>query len=346
MDIFDTLTLIPVLRVQKPPTTYWLDNFMKQTITFDSEEIFFDVIVEYRRLAPFVSPNVQGRVMKETGFSTKTFRPAYVKPKHVLTPQRAIPRMAGEQIGGSMSMEQRLMALVAFNLQLEKEMTMRRWDWMACQAITTGFVTVAGDDYPTVTVDFGRDPSLDIVLTGAALWSAPTTANPLNDIDDARITAFNLSRQPINRLTFGLEAWYYFKQAPGVLQTLNDFFRGSASVFNTVTSEPGPYEYKGSLSGFNGSGQLDLWTYNDYYEDDNNNSVLYMPTNVVIGTGNGMEGFRAFGAIQDIQAGLVATDMYPKMWDKEDPSVRMMMTQSAPLMIPKQPNASFTLTVC
>jgi hypothetical protein len=101
MEIFDTLTLMEVLRVQRPPTTYWLDSFFPRTVTFQTEEILFDTVIDTRRLAPFVAPNVQGRVMREQGYSTKTFRPAYAKPKHVVTPQRAIPRRAGETITGS-----------------------------------------------------------------------------------------------------------------------------------------------------------------------------------------------------------------------------------------------------
>jgi hypothetical protein len=345
MDIYDTNTLLPVLRIQRPPTTYWLDNFFPNEVTFDTEEIYFDVMLEPRRLAPFVAPNVQGRMMRETGFNTKSFKPAYLKPKHAVTPQRAIPRMAGEAITGTMSLEERRLAIIANCMLLEKNMCMRRWDWMGAQAIINGRVTVVGDDYPSVTVDFGRDPSLDIVLTGTACWNQPTTAAPLADIQSARTIAFNLSRQPITRLTFGTEAWSSFIAVPEILQTLNDFFRGSASTFNTVTTDPGPFEYMGRLAGFGGAGGLDLYRYNDFYEDDSGTTQPYMPANVVTGTGVGIEGFRAFGAVMDADAGLVPVDMFPKMWRNPDPSVDYCMTQSAPLMVPKQPNASFAITV-
>jgi hypothetical protein len=344
LGIYDTLTMLDVLRVQKPPTTYWLDNFFQETAAFETAQIFFDEVIDVRRLAPFVSPNVQGRVMREDPFNTKAFRPAYVKPKHVLTPERGLPRMPGEQPLGTLSIQQRIELLMARNLKLESDMIWRRWDWMACAAIVTGGVTVAGDDYPAQFVNFGRDASLDIVLTGAATWDNPTTAKPLSDIMSARQDAFNLSRQPINRLTFGVNAWAAFAQIPEVLQTLNDFYRGSNSVFNTVTNVPGPYEFKGSLAGYNGAGTLDLWMYNDEYEDDTGTTQPYMDPNLVVGTGNAVQGIKCYGAIMDMES-LVATDVFPKSWIKEDPSVRMMMTQSAPLMLPKQPNASFSMLV-
>ena len=345
MEIFDTLTLMEVIRVQKPPTTYWLDAFFPTTVTFETEEILFDTVVDMRRLAPFVAPNVQGRVMREIGYSTKTFRPAYTKPKHVVTPQRAIPRMAGETITGSMSLAERYNAIVAENMRLEKEMILRRQDWMACQAIVNGAVTVVGDDYPSVTVDFGRDASLSSILTGAALWSAVSTANPLADITSARQASFNIGRTPIDRLTFGLTAWSWFTQNAAVKDLLSTLYRGSDTTFNRAVPDAAPYQFMGALMGQGGAGRLDLYTYNDMYEDDQFVAQPYMDQSTVVGTGSGLKGIRCFGAIQDHRAGLVATDMFPKMWDIEDPSATYTMTQSAPLMVPAQPNGSFRLKV-
>jgi hypothetical protein len=53
-----------------------------------------------RRLAPFVSPKVAGRIVQEKGYSTYTFKPAYIKIKTRIDPSAKITRAAGEQIGG------------------------------------------------------------------------------------------------------------------------------------------------------------------------------------------------------------------------------------------------------
>jgi hypothetical protein len=63
----------------------------------------------------------------------------------------------------------------------------------------------------------------------------------------------------------------------------------------------------------------------------------------VIGTGGSLNGTRCYGAIRDKRAGLAAMSLFPKMWDQEDPSVTYTMTQSAPLMVPGNPNNSFRL---
>lgn len=343
MDIFDTLTLLGVLRVQKPPTTYWLDSFFPRTVTFLTEEIMFDTVIEPRRLAPFVAPNVQGRVMKRQGFSTKTFRPAYTKPKHIVDPSQVFTRTAGEAIAGSLSPDDRYNARVAENLALEKTSIVRLWDWMAARAVVDGAVTVAGDDYPSVTVDFGRDAGLSVQLTGTARWSQIATADPLTDIDHLRQLAFTLGRGAITRVTFGLNAWGYFVQNERVKTLLNTLYRGSETSFNTALTDPAPYNLMGVLMGQGGAGRLELYTYNDKYEDENGTEQPYMDQDTVVGTGPNIAGIQCFGAIRDRKAGLAAMDMFPRMWDNEDPSVTYTMTQSAPLMVPSTPNGSFKI---
>jgi hypothetical protein len=338
-EIYNTAELIEVLRVQQGIPTYWL-NYFPRVITSDREEIVFDQITDgTRRLAPFVAPNVQGRVLREKGYTTKTFRPAYVKPKHVVDPSRAIPRLAGEAIGGEMSMQERYDAVVAENLRMEKVMIQNRLEWMGCRALVDGSVVVVGEDYPAVTVDFGRDPSLSMVVTGGAT----TWADPLKDIEDQRRKVNRLASSTITRLTFGLDAWDRFSENPKVQALLDTRYRGSDTVYNTAVPDATPYEFRGIISGQNGIGRLELYTYSAQFEDETGTLTDMLDSNTVVGTGPGIDGVRCFGAIRDKRAGLQALEMFPKMWDVEDPSATYTMTQSAPLMVPAQPNGSFTI---
>jgi hypothetical protein len=65
----------------------------------------------------------------------------------------------------------------------------------------------------------------------------------------------------------------------------------------------------------------------------------------VVGTGPQLRGTRCFGAIMDKKAQLRSLELFPKMWDQEDPSQTFTMTQSAPLMVPGEPNGSFRIKV-
>ncbi len=108
---------------------------------------------------------------------------------------------------------------------------------------------------------------------------------------------------------------------------------------------PPSFEFRGVLQGANGQGRLEVYTYNEQYEDENDVTQSIMNTYSVVGTGNNLRGVRCYGAIRDKRAGLQALPLFPKMWDQEDPSATFVMTQSAPLMVPVNINNSFVATV-
>lgn len=343
-NLYNTATLLDVIRVQPVVSSYWLDSFFGRSIAFDTEEIMFDKVTNIRRIAPFVSPVVQGRVMRTRGYETRTFRPAYTKPKHIVDPNRAFVRMAGEGIGGEMSPAQRWNAAIAENMREEREAIERLWNWMAAMAVIHGRVTVEGEDYPTQVVDFGRDASLLLTQTGTARWGE-SAADPLADIALMRRRAFEKSGTGITRLTMGLEAFDRFIQDQKVkdLMQVRNVERTSQTAISALVSQDVPYEFQGVLAGGNGQARVEIYTYNEMYEDADGNSIPFMSTYDVVGTGPALQGTRCYGAIRDKRAGLQSVPMFPKMWDQEDPSITYTMTQSAPLMVPAQPDNSFRI---
>ncbi len=87
----DTVELLGIIAVQDSISSFWLGLFPDQ-INFETQEIMFDMVTDgTRELAPFVAPNVQGRILRSQGYTTKTFKPAYVKPKHVVEPRAGPP---------------------------------------------------------------------------------------------------------------------------------------------------------------------------------------------------------------------------------------------------------------
>jgi len=343
-DLYSTAALLGVVRVIPVESQYWLDNFFGRQINFTEEQIMFDRIETNRRIAPFVSPVVQGRVMRSQGYETRAFRPAYAKPKHIVDPNRVFARQAGEDLGGSTTPAQRWNAAVVENIAEERRVLQRLFNWMAAMAVIHGKVTITGEDYPTQVVDFGRDPRLTRILAGTARWGEPD-AKPLDDIKELRTIGYQKSGSVLNRLTMGIEAFDRFFAS----QDVKDLLKGdqrvttSDSQLSALGSTDTPYEYRGVLQGANGQGRVEIYTYNEQYEDAAGNTVDYMSPYDVIGTGGGIQGVRCFGAIRDKRAGLQALPIFPKMWDQEDPSLTYTMSQSAPLMVPANTNNSFRI---
>lgn len=335
---YTTHDLLQMVRTIRNPSSFWLDTYFKSQINFTDRYIDFDVVDETKRLAPFVAPTVQGRVISQEGFATKRFAPAYVKPKGVVDPSRLVERTAGEPYTGSLTPAQRRDVVVADMVRKYKNMIFRRWEWMASQAALYGQVTVAGEDYPTVTVSFGRDAGQTDVLTGTDAWDDPASS-PLEDIERMVNQTHQLSGYATRGVIMGTEAWAAFIKHDDVKELL-ETRRGSTSTAETGPGGGEVIELKGTF------GKHNVWVYNDIYEDDTGTSQPFMdPRDVFAASAEGFQGVRCFGAILDKRAGYQALDIFTKMWEQEDPSVEYLLMQSAPLMVPKNPNASWRMRV-
>lgn len=335
-DLFTTNVLITAVQSLILPQSFLLDRFFPQVQTEDSEEIHFDVVDKTRRLAPFVSPVVAGRVVASQGFTTKTFKPAYIKDKRVFDANRPFKRSSGEQIGGSLAPAQRLARLVAQDIADQAEMITRRLEVMAAEALRTGAVTISGDDYPTANVSFTRDASLTVTLTGATRWGQ-TSINPLNSLQDwSQLVLQKSGAMPVD-VVMPVDVWKVFRTDPEVQKRL-DQFRGSSTLTQNAQISEGAV-FMGVIDGFN------IFVYAGWYINDVGAEVAILPAGTVLMGSGQIEGVRAFGAIRDIDAGLQPLAMFPKSWTDQDPSVRYLLMQSAPLTVPTRVNASFAATV-
>ena len=344
-DLYSSYDLLEVVRVQKSIPKFWLQFFPGQ-INATTDEIALDKVSDnYKKLAPFVAPNVQGRVMKKDGYTTVSFRPAYVKPKDVVDPSTDLVRQPGEAFAtGSLSPEARRNAVMAFLLGRQRIVIDNRIEWMAAKAIIDGKVTVVGEDYPAVTVDFRRDAALTITLTGGALWSAGT-ATPAADIMTARRAINDKCGAVGNRVVFGPSAWanFYAKELTGANNTLlNTQIRGSETTVSFLRDGFEGVEYMGTYKGSNGAG-FECWVYTAKYEDDAGVMQDILDPNKVVIVAPDVRGVQCYGAIRDKRAGFQSLKYFPKNWEVEDPSVEYVMTQSAPLMVPVQPNATASI---
>lgn len=336
IEAYETSELLTVVENLPPVQSYWLDLYFNRQFNSDSEWIDLDLIDRGRRLAPFVAPNVQGQPMVSQRDYTRRFKPAYIKPKDPVDPARAMVRRAGEQWGGSLSPQEREDLIVADIFRVHDESIRRRWEWMACEAIKFGQVTVEGENYPSRTVVFGRASTHTVTLSGTARWNQ-TGSDPIADIT-AWAVLMQRSGRPARRLTMGVNASVSFFSNAKVKE-LFETRRGSTFTAESRIASGETAVYHGTLPG-----GIELWTYHDFYENNDGTEIEFLDANAVVLTGN-PEGVRAFGAIMDSRAGYQPLAMFPKMWYSEDPSGLFAMTQSAPLMIPTRPNSTLYAVV-
>lgn len=349
LDIYDLVTLIEVQRRTKTAPRFWLETFFKRQINFDSDWIMFDKVYgDDRKLAPFVVPNVAGRPQRLDGYESMRFKPAYSKQKDVVDYTMHIERVAGEALGGTLSIEQRRNVIIATLLASQKVKMQNTNNWLAARAIIDGKVTIKGEDYPTTLVDFRRDASLTTVLTGAAKWDTGT-GTPLADLKDSRMNANELSGARISRNVFGANAWELFAQRVDLKDMMNADNRGAGQQTNVTLINDGygdSIEYMGSIGGASGQGKIECWVDTSRFIDPETGlEEYYLDQNTVVGVSDMVNGVRCFGAIMDADAGFRSLETFFKNWRNQDPSQEYLLSQSAPLMVPKEPNATYSIKV-
>lgn len=335
--MYETAQLLGLYREVAPRQTYFRDLAFPQVLNFTDEFVDFEKIREGRKLAPLVLPTSQGRPIYSEASQQARVKPAYVKPKDPISPSRMIKRRAGEGLmdANRLTPAQRFAAILGDILRSHREAIDRREEWMACQALCYGKVTLTDPDYPTRVVDFQRDATHTVTLTGGQRWGQ-SGVEPLDDtqtwVDRVRRAAFG---GPTNRLTIGANVVKPLLDSERVQKQLDLNTRGTNADLNTGLRSGEYIEYLGKLGP-----NLELVVNSDYYEQGDGTAVPYMDPDSVLLTGPNIQGVRCFGAILDDEAGFSALSAFPKMWRQKDPSAVFVMTQSAPLPVPVNPNNS------
>lgn len=339
ISLYDTATLLGVMEEMEPASTYFRDMLYTSVVTSDNEYIDFEKITNDRKLAPFVTPLAQGKPIYDRTSNVTRLKPAYIKPKDSVTAARMLRKQPGQLLNPTtQNPGARMDAVVADIMSYHRTAIERRWEWMAAQAALTGKVLLSGEDYEEHEVDFGRASDHTVVLTGADAWD-DAGADPITDLNDWIERVQNAEfGGPVDRVTFGAGAWRVFSRNSEVRKQLDTQVRGTEANFKTglVTGEN--VKFMGRI------GFVELWLNTDYYEVDGV-ATKFMGTNDVFLSGPNMRGVQAFGAILDKGADLRPLPIFPKMWNQEDPSVTFVMSQSAPLFIPVNPNATLLATV-
>lgn len=344
MDIYGTGYLNRVVGSLKRTPAFILNTYFTQVETSYSETVFFDVEIDgkKRRLAPVVHPLVEGKVVESAGYETKSLKPAYIKDKRVHDSQRPFRREAGEQIGTGQELtpQQRRELAIRRDLRDQVDILTRRMEVWAVEAVRTGKVTVnmqmPDGKEKTVVVDFGRDSAQTVTLTSGNLWS-DSDVSPIEDLEDWALQTLQKSGSSVRNIVMDPDAWRAFRSKTDLEKRL-DLRRVQSGQIN-LGMLPDHVQYKGS------DGTFDYWVYADWYLDDGDTTeTVMLPSGTVLGIGD-MEGVRHFGAIKDEEAGFQAMEYFSKSWVQKDPSVRFLLMQSAPLVVPYRPNAAFCANV-
>lgn len=348
---YDTNTLVLVVPNLKRAESFLLDKFFPNIIVSDSEFVSIDIDIGKRRIAPFVSPLVEGKIVEQRRMQTNIFKPAYIKDKRAPDLRKPIRRMIGERIGGELSGPERELANIEQEMTDQVDILTRRLEWMAAQALLNATVTITGEGFPSVLIDFGRDSTLSVSLSAGVQWTpaniASGAASPTTNIEGWQRQILKKSGATVTDIVFSTSAWEGFIADPLLKGAI--YYPRMGESGNVI--DPGARIERGAVH--KGMwGQYNLWIYNEWYVDSgtegqtSNTEYPMLPDGSLIMSGPMMMGTRAFGQILDPAFNYVGLPFAPKTWVTEDPAQRFIMMQSSPIVIPSRANACLGATVC
>ena len=341
LDLFDTRAMLAALEQMLPVKTFFLEKFFGNTETHQTKYVDIDIQKGKRRLAPFVNPRLQGKMVEKRGYTTHTYAPPYIKPKMITTAEDMLKRQMGETIyTEARTGNDYATAQLGKDLAELDEMVTRREEWMAAQAIQTGQLVVVGDGVND-TIDFLMAGTHKVTLTGADLWSAGT-GTPIEDLEDWAELIAQDSGLTADTIIMGKDAARAFINNTDVQKKLN-LLKLQIATIAPARIIPGA-RYIGTIDSV-----ADIYVYHEWYLDDWTdplNPVEYpmVGAKKVIMGSTQARCTRHYGAIQDLDATAVVP-RFPKSWTEKDPSARFLMLQSAPLTVPHQIDGFVTATV-
>lgn len=340
--LYDTTDLIATIRsLRVPGTFFWTLFFGGAPITFDTPDVKMDRVFDDLRVAAWQSPYSPGKPRDDIGFQVESFVPGYLKPTDRVDAGKLSSRLPGEPIGGNLTMGERRDLLMTNYLQSQKQSLVRRNEIMASSILRTGAVIIIGDDYPSTTIDFARDASLTATLLDTARWGEDGVS-PIDDVENWCDDVAETCGAAPTLVSFDKLSWQLYRADPKFEKVIDvQLGQTSAVQLGLQPSAPGSPVFKGR------NGEVELYVYNDTYKDplDDEIKALVPDYTVIVGAPVAFEGTPTYGAILDPRSGYAATEMWSKNWIDDQTSGEFVQTQSAPLPIPKRPNATKCVTV-
>lgn len=344
MDFSNTLTLLAAVNQLTPPTSFLRDRYFP---TNDVTDIFSttEVLVEYRegnkKLAPFVSPRKNGITILRDGYGVKSYAPANIAPKRPITIDDLARKGFGEALFSNLSPEQRQMALILADINDMSDMITRREETMAAETMLNNGCVMKhyadkGDEYEEKEIRFYNEESNPAVYTPSTDWSSPT-ADVIGDMHQM-IRFLTSKGNAATDVILGAKAAEAFLNNDGI-QKLLDLKNYNIGSVDPVELPVGAAR----IAQLNIMGhKVDVFTYDQTYENDKGQDTPYIPEKKVIVSAPGA-GRTAYGAVTQVEQSDNLMHSYtgrrvPHYVADANNNTRSVTLTSCPLLMPNKKN--------
>jgi hypothetical protein len=316
-------------------------TIFKRIAPVTTPTVEIDLIKGGKTMAPFVSADVQGKVIQRDSWANNLYELPYIKMKRATKAGDLLTRNPGNIVyaQGAQSLQQRAEQLLGKDIAEFMGMVDWRIEYMCATALDTGIVTAVGDGV-NMSFDFGMpaDHKLAVAdLYSGVAWSDQTDGDPVTDLEDMCNTAYNDSGMSPDFVVMSIEAAAAFRNHAKVRSNSGMLSQTRVNMGQLDPKRlPNGVVYQGFLTALG----VDVYTYHPVTKDPATGSaVRLMPAKKVWVGSTQTRNEIHFAVIRDEESGDGAVPYYPKSWVEKDPSVRWLMVQSAPLAALHQPDA-------
>lgn len=331
MGLYDTKTMLTAIEQTKPAFTFLRDVFFSETETLLTEKAEVDVKKGKRKMAPFVSPRVGGKVLTREGFSTFQIKTPKIAPERIITIDDINKRTLGENVYSAKTPAERSRIILANDLiELDDSIT-RREEWMCAKILTEGYIDVS-DDGAVFKVDYNFTNTKK--LGSDKKWNATNYAkgvNPYKDLKDWRQEIIKASGINPDICIIADDVLEAFLESPDVQKKLDLRRLSIGSIEPTYQGQGITFVGKFPELG------LEMYTYTEYYIDDDDVEKAMIPSGKVLMGSKGM-GKRYYGAVTQLENGQFMTYegiRVPKYITDDKNDIEKLRLSSRPLPAPK-----------
>ena len=344
INIYNTRTMMAAIEKMMPVRTFFRDTFFSRVEQFPTESIDVDYKKGKRKMAPFVAPRVGGVVMGRQGFTTKNYKVPKIAPERVTTGDDIAKRMPGEGVYSTKTPAQRAAALMGLDLDELDETITRREEWMCRELLLNGKITMKGivDDvsgkYIEQEVDFGFTNKE--TLLSADKWDTDTS-DKLGDLKRWRLEVIQKTGRAPNISVFSSDVVDLFIKDAEVQKIFDNRNYNFGSITPTLQNDAVTFICKIPSLG------LEIYSYDEWFLDDNENEQPMMPEKTIVMGRVGM-GRRLYGAVTQIENKQFVTyegARIPKMWADDDSDIIKTRLSSKPLPAPEDIDDWFVAVV-
>lgn len=325
VNIYEPRMMVQALRQVASPRRFLHSTFFPNTVTHTTKAVELDIFKGKRRVAAYVNPILEGRVVERQGYETVEVKPAYTKEKIPTRVADTQSRSFGENIYQAKSPQQRAAELLGQDIAALDERILRLEEKMCAEALFTGKVVVKGDGWDSL-VDFGYVAGTNIkTLSGTSCWD--NGGDPMKDIDTWRREIVQRCGVQPTHCIIGSKVGWAIIDNPIVKERL-DLRRYEMGTINPA-SLPDGVSYYGDLR--LPSGLVSLYSYDEWYTDPvTGDDVALVPEDAVLLASTNARSAFHYGMIQNINS-LDAMPRFPLSWVEQDGSARWVQLESAPM---------------